>query len=240
MAFSANRPTTLKQFIGADFSSFLELSNIHHDSWGLALDDQGSTEVIKHAETAADSTEFASVIQENSGTGGLLHFRWASPGLPVTNENAHPFSYKDISFIHNGALSPYDSLLKIVDSEFLSLRSGQTDSELFFLYLLTEISKSNFLDGVQAAIKNIKANFKYSSINSMIMNPDFLVVVSEHDPVNKPDWADEVYYELRYRLDSHGFAVASSGWPQDGWKLIPNHMMAVFNRKTGELQSLAL
>jgi predicted glutamine amidotransferase len=123
-------------------------------------------------------------------------------------------------------------LLDSISEDLLKLRTGDTDSELFFLYLLTQINELGFIPGVVKGIQEIKANFKYSSINSMILNSEFFIVVSEHDPVNKPDWADDVYYELRYRLDDNGFAVASSGWNQEGWQLLNNHEILIVNRET--------
>ena len=240
LGFAAYNSTTIPEFVGGKFEEFLKLSNVHHDAWGLAIDDGANTSLIKAAETASTSINFSQVINSNSGLGGLLHFRWASPGLPVSEQNAHPFNYLDISFIHNGALSPYDALEQLVAPKFKALRVGQTDSELFFLYLLSETEVSGFKDGVIKAIKNIKANFKYSSINSMVMNNDYLIVISEHDPMNKPSWADAYYYELRYRIDESGIAVASSGWPQDGWNLIDNHQMMIVNRKTMQLEVINL
>jgi predicted glutamine amidotransferase len=128
----------------------------------------------------------------------------------------------------------------LVAPKFATLQKGDTDSEQFFLYLLTEIDKSGFVEGVKNSIKNIKANFKYSSINSMIINADYLIVTSEHDPINKPSWADEIYYELRYRLDDSGIAVASSGWDQEGWTLMKNHQMLIVNRKTLQAELIDL
>ena len=172
--------------------------------------------------------------------GGLLHFRWATPGLPVTYNNAHPFSFQDISFIHNGALSPYDAVAYLVAPQFAALKTGDTDSEQFFLFVLTEIEKFGFVDGVKSAITTIKSDFQYSSINSMIMSSDFLVVTSEFDPAKIPSWAEPEYYELRYRLDSEGIAVASSGWDQEGWTLLQNHQMLIFNRSTLEVEIINL
>lgn len=240
MAFSSLKETTIPSFMGDAFSGFVELSNIHHDSWGLALTDGGQARMIKKAETAAKSSDFQAVVDGESSTGGLLHFRWASPGLPVKDVNAHPFTYDDIAFIHNGALSPYDALQSLVASEFASLRQGDTDSEQFFLYLLTEIKKLGFVDGVVNAIRNIKSNFKYSSINSMIMNSEYLIITSEHDPLNKPDWADDIYYELRYRIDESGVAVASSGWNQQGWTLMQNHEILIVERSSLKTEIVAL
>jgi len=232
LAFSAKSKTTIPAFIGEEFSQFLDLSEVHHDSWGIALDGGETTQLIKKPQTAKKSDEFSSAIHSESGLGGLLHFRWASPGLPVTQQNAHPFNYREISFIHNGALSPYETLRDSISEEFIQLRTGDTDSELFFLYLLTEIEDKGFISGVLSAIRNIKEGFKYSSINSMVLNSDHLIVVSEHDPLNKPDWADDVYYELRYRLDENGIAVASSGWNQEGWRLLENHQILIVDRAT--------
>ncbi len=232
LGFSAKTQTTIPAFIGKEFAEFLELSEVHHDSWGIALDGGDETQLIKKPQTAKKCAEFSQAINSESGQGGLLHFRWASPGLPVTRQNAHPFSNGDVSFIHNGALSPYETLLDSISEDLLKLRTGDTDSELFFLYLLTQINELGFIPGVVKGIQEIKANFKYSSINSMILNSEFFIVVSEHDPVNKPDWADDVYYELRYRLDENGFAVASSGWNQEGWQLLNNHEILIVNRET--------
>ena len=240
MAYSSKNQTTLPSFMGDTFQQFVELSKVHHDSWGLALVDQGEARLTKKAETAAKSSDFAKTLSTMNATGGLLHFRWASPGLPVTEQNAHPFTYGDISFIHNGALSPYDAVKSLVSPKYAQLQKGDTDSEQFFLYLLTEIDQLGFVDGVKEAISTIKSDFKYSSINSMIMNSDYLIVTSEHDPENKPTWADEIYYELRYRLDENGIAVASSGWDQEGWNLLQNHQMLIVNRKTFETELINL
>jgi hypothetical protein len=74
----------------------------------------------------------------------------------------------------------------------------------------------------------------------MIINADYLIVTSEHDPLNKPSWADEIYYELRYRLDDTGIAVASSGWDQEGWMLMKNHQMLIVDRKTLQAELIDL
>lgn len=240
MAFSSRTTTSLPSFVGGSFQEFIQLSNVHHDSWGLALVESGKSTITKKAETAAESKEFKEVINSASGMGGLLHFRWATPGLPVTYNNAHPFSFQDISFIHNGALSPYDAVASLVAPQFSALKTGDTDSEQYFFFILTEIEKFGFVDGVISAIKILKSEFNYSSINSMIMNSDFLIVTSEFDPAKTPAWAEPEYYELRYRLDSNGIAVASSGWNQSGWTLLQNHQMLIFNRVTHEVQIINL
>lgn len=240
MAYSSKQRTSLPAFMGSTFQQFVDLSNIHHDSWGLALVDSNDVQVTKKAETAAKSDDFVSTVTSKSAMGGLLHFRWASPGLPISDASAHPFTHGDIAFIHNGALSPYDALHSKIDPKYFEFEKGFTDSEQFFFYLLTEIDRHGFVDGVKRAIQTIKAEFSYSSINSIVMNTDYLIVISEHDPENKPSWADGIYYELRYRINDDGIAVASSGWDQAGWTLLENHQMLIFNRSALEFQLINL
>ena len=194
--------------------------------------DGAKAKIQKRVEVAATSDSFSKVAVAESASGGLLHFRWASPGIEVNDHNAHPFSHEDMGFIHNGALSPYDALLPEISQEVLSLRKGSGDSELVFLFALTKIKQQGFLPGVLEAIRSIKSAYEYSSINSMFLNSEYLIVISEHHSDNRPSWTEPNYYEVRYRLDASGCLVASSGWSQDGWALMPNHSALVVERKT--------
>ena len=81
MAFSARTETTLPSFMGSAFQEFVELSKVHDDSWGLALSNGSTATLTKKAETAALSSSFQEAIQSANSYGGLLHFRWASPGF---------------------------------------------------------------------------------------------------------------------------------------------------------------
>ena len=240
LGYVASKPTSLAEFAGPHFKEFVKLSEVHKDSWGLCLVDSDKAELKKSAEVAVSSSAFDQISKNESSSGGLLHFRWASPGIEVNDLNAHPFSHEDMCFIHNGALSPYDVLIPEIPAEFLKLRKGSGDSELFFLFALSKIKSLGFVPGVLESIRTIKSNYGYSSINSMFLNSNYLVVISEHHPDNRPSWTTPEYYEIRYRLDSSGCLVASSGWSQDGWTLMPNHSALIVNRKTmaGELINL--
>jgi predicted glutamine amidotransferase len=231
--------TNIPKISGRDFSDFLALSQVHKDSWGLALDTGHGSEVIKSAETAISSERFHSSIQTEA-TGGLLHFRWASPGLAITDENAHPFTRDGISFIHNGAIQPYEALVGSIPAELLEFRIGTGDSELFFLFAMSKIRYLGLREGVLETIRTLKSDFSYSSINSMFLSEDTLVVISEHNPNNRPSWSTPEYYELRYRLDEAGCLVASSGWNQSGWVLMPNHSALIVDRKNMTVELLSI
>lgn len=240
LGYVANSPTTILDFAGPEFQEFVKLSEIHKDSWGLCQVEANEARLMKSAETASSSETFSEMARESTASGGLLHFRWASPGIEVNDLNAHPFSYEDMAFIHNGALSPYDALLPEISADLLPLRKGSGDSELFFLFALSKIKESGFVPGVLEAIRSIKSSYNYSSINSMFLNTDFLVVISEHHPDNRPSWTEPNYYEVRYRLDQSGCIVASSGWTQDGWTLMPNHSALIVDRQTMKSELISL
>lgn len=240
LGYVASQPTSISDFAGPNIDEFVQLSKIHKDSWGLCFVDHQETKLQKSVEAAAESHSFAQVLANERASGGLLHLRWASPGLEVNDRNAHPFSYEDIAFIHNGSLLPYDALLSEISPEFLHLRKGSGDSELFFLFALAKVKKLGFVSGVLETIRTLKESYKYSSINSMFLNTDYLIIISEHHPENRPPWAEPNYYELSYRLDDSGCLVASSGWNQEGWQLIPNHSALIVDRATMKAELINL
>ena len=70
----------------------------------------------------------------------LAHIRAASPGLPVTELNCHPFSWHDMSFMHNGNVGGFAKikrgLLEKLSDESFHWIKGSTDSEhLFALFI---------------------------------------------------------------------------------------------------------
>lgn len=242
MGYVSKEKSHFAEIAGPSFSEFVQLSAIHCDGWGIATVDSGSAVATldKAAETACTSDQFDTALAASETDGGLLHLRWATQGLPVSENNAHPFTFKDFSFIHNGAIYPADGLDHEIDDKYLHLKKGNTDSESYFYLLLTEIDISGIVQGAKSAISVIKDKTDYSSINAMLMNEDVLLVICEHDPLRKPDFGGADYYTLKYRQTTEGVVIASSGWEQDGWIILPNHHMMVVDRKTFKIEVLTI
>ena len=114
LGYVSNEPTSIENFSGSHFKDFVKLSTVHKDSWGLSVVDEERKSTYKSVESAANSDRFQELARQERAKGALLHFRWASPGISVNEENAHPFAYEDMAFIHNGALQPYDALLDVI------------------------------------------------------------------------------------------------------------------------------
>jgi glutamine amidotransferase len=70
----------------------------------------------------------------------LAHVRAATTGA-TSRDNCHPFAHGRWSFMHNGNIGDFARIRRememLIDEDFYALRRGTTDSELFFLLLLT-------------------------------------------------------------------------------------------------------
>lgn len=238
LGFASDQKTNFQSLLGDTFQEFVDLSKIHCDGWGVAHQDhdQKVAKMHREPEMASKSLNFQDEISHLATDGALLHLRWATAGLSVKEENTHPFIYQNISFIHNGSIKPSNTLDNEIDPSLLALCKGETDSERYFYYLITQINSLGFINGIIAGVNFIRKNKEYSSINAMIMNEDYYVVISEYDSTKIPSIFTEDYYELRFKMGEHGIIVGSSGWNQSGWKLIPNHSALIYNRNNFELE----
>jgi predicted glutamine amidotransferase len=230
LGYTSLSSTTFDHVVGKDFDGFVKLANDHGDGWGLAT----SADLFKEPVAATKSSHFSQEIARHSSTGALLHLRWATPGLAINEENTHPFSRDGISFIHNGALLPGDQLDPVIDPSLLASVEGTTDSERYFLYLVTEIKKYGFVEGVISALRYMKEKVNYSSINCMVMNDKYFIAACIYNPDRIPErFKSQLdYYFLKYIKRDGEVIVGSSGWNQDGWNDLPNGSILIVDRAT--------
>jgi predicted glutamine amidotransferase len=242
LGFVSHEKQSVDHAVGPDFAEFVTLSSVHCDGWGVATinHDESVAHVIRQPEAAHASQEFSNALKKSVSDGALLHLRWATAGLPVSENNTHPFAYQDISFIHNGATYPPAALEPQISSELLPLIQGDTDSERYFYFVISKIKELGFVEGCKAAANYIRTNIDYSSINAMIMNENQWVIICEHHPDRAPDWAPDDYYELKYKANKDGVLVASTGWNQPGWTVLPNHHMLIIDRASFSFEVIAL
>jgi len=237
MGYVTTKETTFSRITGPTFAEFAELSSIHNDGWGIAtIDTLRRSSTIVEPTAAKNSPTFLSSAENLESDGALLHFRWATKGLEVRQENTHPFTFGEFSFIHNGGVMPPESLDSFIEADLLDQLRGTTDSERYFYLLISQIRNLGLVEGVMAGVRLIREKCVYSSLNAMILTPKQYLVVSEHDNSKIPGQFADDYYELFYRRDEKGILVASSGWDQSTWVEIPNHRLLVINRETMDLE----
>lgn len=242
MGYVSAKDYSISEFTGPRFEDFAALSAFHRDGWGIAELEAGTSipTLIVEPSQASESATFKKVAEENKSNGALLHFRWATAGLPVTEGNTHPFTHGEYSFIHNGGVIPATAMDSFIDPDLFAGLRGTTDSERYFATILTQIRKVGLIEGIAAAIRMIREECDYSSLNAMLLTPHAMIIINEHTYKRIPPGETEAYYDLYYRKDAEGVLVASSGWNQDGWTLIENHRALIIDRATFEIEEITL
>jgi predicted glutamine amidotransferase len=246
LGYCASRCASLADLIGAaGLGEFTGLCALHGDGWGMAWY-EGDEPVIRKSPVRADrEPEYDKLANEPLGDLGLVHLRWATPGLGVAQRNSHPFLAGQYAFAHNGAIHPQDRLPELLPAEWESRLSGTTDSERYFLRILSFLTghDGDVVAAIAAAAADIDARFQPNSLNAILLSPSTLHAICWYHPGRVPedklrargyDRAEDItsYFDLAYQATDSAVVVASSGWPQPGWTPVPNRHVLVADRRT--------
>ena len=111
---------------------------LNGDGFGIAWYPSGSAApaILKEVAPAWNSLNLRGIARVTRTQCLMAHIRAATPGLPVTQLNCHPFSRGALSFMHNGTVGGFRQIKQRLVSElpedlFLELE-GSTDSEHVF------------------------------------------------------------------------------------------------------------
>jgi hypothetical protein len=115
------------------------------------------------------------------------------------------------------------------------MRTGDTDSERYFLAVLSQLEAgATPAEALRAAVAGIAATASFTSLNCLLLTPDELYAVCCFDPDGVA--ADEApdYYDLGVRTTDDAVVVSSSGWGR-GWQGLANGELLVVRRGTLEV-----
>ena len=205
--------------------AFTALSQWHCDGWGMAALDGGELRVAKSPRRAADDPDYHRLAKERLGDTGLVHLRWATPGLAVEDRNSHPFRHGGFAMAHNGAIHPQSRLPGLLPPEWDRQLGGSTDSERYFLRVMSGLDArdGDVVAAAADAVRHIRDNYAPNCLNAILLGPGALYAISWHDPDRIPyasiaergspeDPAG--YFSLAYREADGAVVVASTGFPQ--------------------------
>jgi predicted glutamine amidotransferase len=245
LGYCARNPASVAGIVGEKgLRDFTALSAFHGDGWGMAWVDGGRIRVRKSSLRASDDPDYDALARRSLARQGVVHLRWATPGLAVGPENSHPFCRGKVAMAHNGAIHPQDRLPELLPPDWERLMTGSTDSERYLLHILFRLqADGDMVRAIGETTASIIARFTVNSLNAVLLTPASLYAVSCHDRSMIPEArlhergypgsAEEIarHFDLAYRQTADAVVVASSDWPQDprhGWTLLPNgHVLTV-------------
>jgi predicted glutamine amidotransferase len=244
LGYCARGHASVAELIGEPaLRGYTALSQWHADGWGMAARNGGDLRVAKAARRASDDPDYRRLALEPLGDIGLVHLRWATPGLPVEDRNSHPFTRDGFAMAHNGAIRPQDKLPELLPPDWEEQVTGSTDSERYFLHIMSRLDArgGDVVAAVADTVRRIRDLYTPNSLNAILLAPDALYAIAWHDPERIPYEAirsrgsseDPLgYFNLAYRVTADSVVVASTGWPQQSWDVIPNGSVLVVDRGT--------
>lgn len=231
LGWATRAPVTLHGLLGdEDLLGFTELSVTHGDGWGVARATGDGVKVHKRPDTARNNRSFALWARTHASDLGMVHLRWATMGLSIGIENTHPFTDGRVAFAHNGSVLSPASLDRLADPPVARLRRGTTDSERYFLAVLSRITDgATPQEALRDTADKITRTSAFTSLNCLLMTPDELIAMCRYDPDGPLEDKDPEYYRLRYRVTDDAVVVSSSGWGS-GWRELDNGDLLVVRR----------
>ncbi|CAB4338441.1 MAG: hypothetical protein F2839_04020 [Actinobacteria bacterium] len=232
----SDAPISVAQAIGTDLPLLSDLSAIHKDGWGGAfLGANGVIAMEKDTAAAFESDLYKKVIDSTDAPCGMIHLRWATGNYQVCVENTHPFMNGDMAFEHNGGFENASALADLIDPDLLAKREGETDSEWYFLYFQTLLRSTGSVAAAYRELIPVMNDLcPYTSLNSMIVTPDFFYVVSAHNPQRLPDGVEPDYYILSWDQSQGVTSAWSSGVRTREGNILENYHVLQINVATQE------
>jgi glutamine amidotransferase len=148
LAIVASEATHFRFCLNQAPRSLESLSRDHPHGWGIAVYDGNEPGWRLHKEPlcASEDERFFEVAVSSHGHSLIAHVRKRTVG-PVRVENTHPFRQGRWVFAHNGTIQDVDVLRRETSDARLAEVRGDTDSEIFFAYLLSLLDASGQTEG---------------------------------------------------------------------------------------------
>ena len=246
LGYVARRPTSVLEVLGqVDFEAFTALTAVHGDGWGMAWQDpvDHTIRTVSSADSALRDPAYAQHARQRLGRAGIVHLRWATPGLPVTPQNTHPFLDGGYAFAHNGHISPVGRLEGLLTRESRARLRGDTDSERYFRFVMQCISEQgDDVSGLSESLAVLTSEFPQASLNALMLTPTHLFGVHVNSQASAPVQGllelfpsdDEFphrhtddYFAMDFRLTPDAVHVISSGIDPEGWTPVPEDTAAM-------------
>ncbi len=141
----SSRPVEFRTLLAERPRSLAALGEEHRDGWGVAAFSRGRWQIHKGTRPASRDARFRTRAESLSGEVLVSHVRKRTVG-PTRATNSHPFRRGRWVFAHNGTVEDRAWIAsQTSDARRVEIR-GDTDSELFFAFLLTRLDAAGLVD----------------------------------------------------------------------------------------------
>lgn len=129
----------------------------------------------------------------------MAHVRASTTG-GTNRSNCHPFTYKNLSFMHNGQIANFDKYRRRLEAslpdELYNARQGTTDSELMFLLAVDFGLADNPQLAIELMIKHILDTCR--SVDGRSANVRFTACISDGKKLDVVRYSNDAYAPSLY------------------------------------------
>lgn len=183
--FLANEPTKVDCSLVYSQNALMQQSRVcesgldHTDGWGIVTYQSGVPHLKKKTTAAFEDQSFSMAAEQAYSTAIVAHVRKATVG-DISIKNTHPFVSDRWTFAHNGTLTGFDRICDQLESEtrpeLQAQRKGTTDSEQYFLWLMSraqnftkpgirEIDSAGLIDVLQKSVEQLASRCRSNDQN---------------------------------------------------------------------------
>lgn len=208
----------------------------------------------KHSNAAVGSDQFSPAAAQVYAKAVVAHVRLGTVGFCSTL-NAHPFTHDEWTFAHNGTIPSFETISQQMEANigdrYMNCRLGTTDSELVFLWLLSQM-EANGINSDNVADKHEEArNLIAKSVASLAASclevapdtqPRLNFVLTNGHVLFACRWNNSMYQLVRDgvqdceicgtphvqhnpAVDHRAVIIASEPITSEPWQEIPNHSL---------------
>ncbi len=232
----ASEPTEFRLVLRESSRSIANLSQEHSDGWGLAIHDHDERKWTLHKgiECAQRDAKFHELAVGSRGELLVAHIRKKTVGA-TSLENTHPFQRGPWVFAHNGTIRDMDYLRARTSEARAREIRGQTDSELFFAFLLSrldEVAEDMRDRTISEVVRELGARPEFGAFNFLLSNGPvlyahrfgrtlFLLERRPHDEVRmRRESEDGTIVQTPWSQRRHALFVASERMTDEPWQEI--------------------
>ena len=253
LAIAANEPTDFKIVLREAPRSLAALSREHRDGWGIAVFDAGSRQwqIDKGVACASEDERFHRLAVGSRGEILVSHVRQKTIG-ETSLANTHPFERGRWVFAHNGTIKDLGWLRVRSSGARLAEIQGETDSELFFAWLLTRLDEADVVNqtvspatdrAVGAAARVAREHEGLGACNFLLSDGEttyahrfgrsmFLLERHPHDAVRpRRESRDGTIVETPWSQGRTAVFVASERITDEPWQNIEEGMLLRIDRR---------